>query len=118
MTHKRVKLIIPLLGVSVLLIFIFWYYLKSPLQFYPGGDARIHCVGRFDKTDPTAPKAWAPGAYITFDFEGSSCEIELEDELRFLIDHNYIEYSVDGGIPKRLKLRNKFNRIINFFHTY
>ena len=111
MTHKRVILFIPLIGVSVLLIFIFWCYLKSPLQFYSGGDARIHCVGRFDKTDPTAPKAWAPGAYIAFDFEGSSCEIELEDELRFLIDHNYIEYSVDGGEPIRLKLANKFNRL-------
>ena len=96
MTHKRVILFIPLIGVSVLLIFIFWCYLKSPLQFYSGGDARIHCVGRFDKTDPTAPKAWAPGAYIAFDFEGSMIP-EIEVFFRSFGGDLLPYFSIEGG---------------------
>ena len=108
MRYKKIILVCTTIG---LLIYICLLFKKSPLKFYSGGDNLIHCVGRFDRTEPTAPKVWAPGAYIEFKFKGNFCEIELEDELRFLIHHNFIEVVIDGGIPKRIKLKDKYNRI-------
>ena len=90
---------------------------KSPLKFYAGGDNLIHCVGRFDRTEPTAPKVWAPGAYIEFKFKGNFCEIELEDELRFLMHHNFIEVVIDGGYDKHPTL-HQHELMVKELHTF
>ena len=111
MKYSKVGKFIFFTSIFGLIIFLFGLYSQRSIQFYNGGDKKIRCVGRFDKTDANCPKVWAPGAYFEFDFEGEFCEIELEDELRFLILHNYIEVVIDGGIPQRIKLSNKFNRV-------
>ncbi len=111
MRSKLAGLLILILAVFGSLLFFFWLNSQKTLQFFDGSNQQIHYVGRFDKTEPTSPKVWAPGAYIEFNFEGTFCEIELEDELRFLVHHNYIEIVIDGGVPKRMQLSSKFNTI-------
>ena len=108
---KKIILTVFFLLLVSLLFFSFYSYNENSFQFYNGGDKRIQCFGRFDKTQAASPKVWAPGAYIEFDFKGAFCEIEIEDELRYFVSHNYIEVVIDDGIPKRIKLSGKFNRI-------
>ena len=108
---KKIILTVFFLLLVSLLFFSFYSYNENSFQFYNGGDKRIQCFGRFDKTQASSPKVWAPGAYIEFDFKGAFCEIEIEDELRYFVSHNYIEVVIDDGIPKRIKLSGKFNRI-------
>lgn len=111
MRSKSAGLLILILAVFGSLLFFYWLNSQKTLQFFDGSNQQIRYVGRFDKTEPTSPKVWAPGAYIEFNFEGTFCEIELEDELRFLVHHNYIEIVIDGGVPKRMQLSSKFNTV-------
>src|SRR5690606_1177863 len=54
---------------------------------------------------------WAPGVYIKARFEGTSCEILLNDELLYGNSHNYISIIVDDMPPVRLQLKDKNNVI-------
>jgi len=45
-------------------------------------------------------------------FKGSSCEIEVNDEVLYGTSHNFITVVVDGGAPKRIKLSGKTNKIL------
>ena len=69
----------------------------------------IRYVGRFDFTDPKKPKFWAPGAYIQARFRGTSCEIAVNDEVRYGTTHNYIEVAVDSRPPFRVQTTGKTN---------
>ncbi len=79
---------------------------------YRGGDKRIKLIGRFDLTDSNKPKVWAPGAYFEFDFEGSFCEINITDQHKYFLNHNYIEVVLDHKKPKRIKLKRTHNKIL------
>ena len=69
--YKKISLILLFSSIVILLFFFFYSKNENFFQFYNGGDKRIHCFGRFDKTQAASPKAWAPGAYIEFDFKGA-----------------------------------------------
>jgi lysophospholipase L1-like esterase len=97
------------LGTIVYIIFHFSQ--KEELSFFQAKDKRIHYVGRFDFSDDQEPKAWAPGVYLEFVAQGTSCELVVEDEVKFGNTHNYLEIVVDHRITKRIKLSSKINRI-------
>ncbi len=71
----------------------------------------IRYVGRFDFTDPKKPKAWAPGAYVQARFRGTSCDVLVNDEVRYGSTHNYIEIAVDARPPVRVQTTGKTNII-------
>jgi hypothetical protein len=71
---------------------------------YQGGNPYIETIGRFDFSEKEHPKVWAPGAYIRFYFQGTSCDVTILDEMRFGTMHNYISIIVDGGKPRRMRL--------------
>ena len=97
------------LGTTVFIVLHFWQ--KEEISFYEANDERIHYVGRFDFSDKDSPKAWAPGTYLEFESEGTSCEIVVEDEVKFGNTHNYLEIVLDHGKTKRIRLGSRINRI-------
>lgn len=82
------------------------------LNIFRGGDNRIRLIGRFDLTDSSKPKVWAPGAYFELDFEGSFCEINITDQHKYFLNHNYIEVVLDRKKPRRIKLKRTHNKIL------
>ncbi|MEN9743772.1 MAG: hypothetical protein RLZZ65_1577 [Bacteroidota bacterium] len=100
------------LGLLALLFLVFFSRKESANLFnFKGDDALIRKVGRFYSEANRVPRAYAPGAYFEFTFTGPTCEILLEDELRFGTLHNTITYQVDQQEPIRLTLSSKENRI-------
>lgn len=85
---------------------------QSQLTYYQGGDTKISFHGRFDFTEPLHPVFWAPGTYFELKFEGDYCQIDLVDNVRFGNHHNYIEIVLDDQKPKRIRLNERFNKII------
>jgi lysophospholipase L1-like esterase len=71
----------------------------------------IQYYGRFDQTNPKAPKFWLPGSYLVTRFSGSDCEIFINDQVFEGSSHNYIEVKVDNIDPVRIQLRARANRI-------
>ncbi|MFN5415689.1 MAG: acetyl xylan esterase [Flavobacteriia bacterium] len=84
---------------------------KQVSDFYFAGDERVSYHGRFSFDNAKSPKVWAPGAYCEFSFKGTSCEVTILDQLKYFVTHNYIAVSIDGGKPKRIKLK-KVNNIL------
>ena len=58
----------------------------------PRPSAEIHFVGRFDRSDPAAPRFAFPGSAILTRFSGTTLSIELEDS-----GSNLFEVEVDGA---------------------
>lgn len=85
-------------------------------HYFTGDNKKIELVGRFDFSVPKAPKVWAPGAYIRFRFQGTACNVELLNELKFGTTHNYISICIDGGKPKRIRLKKVHNWIVAARH--
>ena len=71
----------------------------------------IYYIGRFDFTDPKAPKVWAPGAYVQARFRGTACDIVVNDEVRYGSTHNYLEIAVDDRPPFRVQTTGETNTI-------
>lgn len=85
---------------------------KNSSQFlFKPDNAKIRYTGRVDFSDPAHPKFWQPGVYIEWMFEGSDCDVILEDEVLWGNSHNYIELIVDGK-ERRLQTKTKLDTII------
>ena len=80
------------------------------LTYYAPTHNYFKYMGRIDFSMPGRPVFWQPGVNIRFAFEGDSCGIIVEDELRWGSNHNYIELVVDG-VATRQKLINKFDTV-------
>lgn len=93
-----------------LLVLLGFTYELSKEQSFSFDETGISFHGRFDFSNKQAPKVWAPGAYVAFSFSGTDCSITLLDEMKYGNHHNYIHVVVDG-VPQRIKLTGKFNRI-------
>jgi lysophospholipase L1-like esterase len=76
------------------------------LTFFPATNPNIQYVGRIDFSNPSLPRFWQPGVYITIQFSGPTCEVILNDEVLWGSSHNYIEIILDGK-AERLRLNNK-----------
>jgi len=79
---------------------------------YLGNDPLLQYVGRIDYSDPAKPRLHAPGVYITAYFEGNTCEVVINDEVKWGNKHNYVSFIIDEQAPIRMKLKEQQN-IIN-----
>jgi hypothetical protein len=82
------------------------------LKFFGAGNTNFQYTGRVDFSNPDLPKFWAPGVYIQARFSGHACEIQLNDEMLWGKNHNYITVVIDHGQPTRIKLKDKENKIM------
>ena len=82
---------------------------KAGIRFFSANNEAFRFVGRFDFSDPQTPRAWAPGAYIEVGFSGTFLEIEINDEVRYGTQHNYIEVIIDDLPPQRIQLKAEKN---------
>jgi len=80
------------------------------LKFYPANDPQIRYTGRIDFSDPLHPRFWQPGVYIEWQFEGSDCEMIINDEVLWGNSHNYLEIVVDGK-ARRIQTKSSTDTI-------
>ncbi|MDD2791633.1 MAG: SGNH/GDSL hydrolase family protein [Sediminibacterium sp.] len=80
--------------------------------FYAANHPAIQLIGRADYTRPDQPRFWAPGVYINIRFMGTYCILDITDEVRWGMNHNYIEVKVDNDAPYRIRLNSSNNKII------
>lgn len=85
----------------------------SPLKstFFPANHPAIQYIGRVDFSNPIKPRFWASGAYLIFRFNGTSCILEINDEVIYGMVHNYLEIQLDNQPAFRLQLKEKMNKI-------
>lgn len=82
---------------SILLIIVFGSCSNAgQLKLYPANTPEIRYTGRIDFSDPLRPRFWQPGVYIEWQFEGSDCDMIINDEVLWGNSHNYLEVVVDG----------------------
>ena len=80
-------------------------------EFYQADHSYFRYTGRIDFSNAKAPRFWAAGVYIEARFNGTFCEVEVRDEMLWGTFHNYLEISIDGGEPIRIKTTGRSNRI-------
>ncbi|NCD69593.1 SGNH/GDSL hydrolase family protein [Mucilaginibacter agri] len=83
----------------------------AKLTLFAANNPKIQYTGRIDFADPLKPRFWSPAVYILAKFKGSSCEVILNDEVRYGKLHNYIEIAIDNNKPYRLQITGKVNVI-------
>jgi lysophospholipase L1-like esterase len=82
----------------------------SNLVFYAADNRQIEYTGRIDFSNLLKPRFWLPGVYLQAKFEGTSLEVDLNDEENG-DNRNYIEIAIDNNKPFRIKLGAKENKI-------
>jgi len=83
---------------------------SNELHFFSADNGLIQYVGRIDFSNKVRPRIWAPGVYIIARFNGSQCEVLMNDEVSGENNYNYLEIVVDNK-PTRIKLTGKTNVI-------
>jgi Carbohydrate esterase 2 N-terminal/GDSL-like Lipase/Acylhydrolase family len=102
---------------KIFLIFISIAFLSAPTvkpasEFYRADHQYFRYTGRIDFSNLKAPRFWAAGVYVEARFKGTFCEIEVRDEMLWGSSHNYLEVSIDGLEPIRIKATARDNRIM------
>ena len=85
---------------------------KAPMQpvvFVEADNAAIQYTGRIDFSDPKKPRFWSSGVYIKARFQGTFCEVVLNDEELWNTSHNYIQVAIDDQPPFKIQTRGKKN---------
>ncbi len=93
------------------IVFFSAIYVEPASEFYQADHPYFRYTGRIDFSNAKAPRFWAAGVYIEARFSGTFCEVEVRDEMQWGTSHNYLEISIDGREPIRIKTTGKFNRI-------
>jgi hypothetical protein len=83
----------------------------SPLAFFQPDNEFIQYIGRIDFSNRALPRFWAPGVYIRTAFNGTECEIIINDEMLWGNSHNYVSVVIDDQPVKRIKLTSKVNTL-------
>jgi lysophospholipase L1-like esterase len=83
----------------------------APVHFYKADNAYLNYVGRIDFKIKTKPRFWAPGVYVQARFSGTSIAIDLNDEVLWGKNHNYLEVAIDNRAPVRLQTTGNTNHI-------
>ena len=98
---------------SILFIFVIGYtYANSDsLNFYKGNHHFIQYTGRVDFSDAEKPKFWASGAYLQIKFIGTSCNLQINDQMLYGKVLNYLGIKVDNQPAYRIQLKGKENTI-------
>lgn len=76
-----------------------------------GFDDAITYIGRVDRSDSLGPRQWGAGAYFTFAFHGSGCDIDIRDQRLYGNSYNYLEVVVDGQSVARVRTLGELNRL-------
>ena len=74
-------------------------------------DPNIQYTGRIDFSNLKKPKFWSPGVYIRAKWQGTSCEVIINDEALQGSNHNYIAVVIDDGKPVRIQTTGTNNTI-------
>lgn len=82
-----------------------------PIMLYKASDQRFRYTGRIDFGNTEKPRFWAPGVYIEAIFTGTEATLEINDEMLYEKNHNYISVQIDDLPVKRIKLKSKQNTI-------
>lgn len=69
---------------------------QAALHFFSADNPYIQYTGRIDFSNKMLPRFWQPGVNINVTFEGSRCEVIVNDEVLYGTKHNYMELVVDG----------------------
>lgn len=85
---------------------------KDGIMFFSSDNTAFRFAGRFDRSDSKHPRCWAPGAFVEVGFTGTFCEIEITDEERYGLNHNYIEVIIDDRAPQRIRLKAAKNVLV------
>jgi len=98
---------------TVTLFFCLMYMASAAAKdsFYEADNKLIQYTGRIDFTDPKKPRFWTAGVYIQAKFEGTYCEIIVNDEMLWGNSHNYLAIIVDNQAPIKVKLTGRTNTI-------
>ncbi|TXI70898.1 MAG: acetyl xylan esterase [Cyclobacteriaceae bacterium] len=80
-------------------------------QFYAADNTLFQYMGRIDFSDSKTPRFWVAGAHVQAKFKGTTCVLNVNDEVKWGTTHNYLEVSIDGAEPRRIKLKVKENVI-------
>jgi len=86
-------------------------YVTINNRFYKADNPNIQYTGRIDFSDPQKPKFWSPGVYIKARYRGSSCIIEMNDQLLWGTSRNYIEIIIDDTVEYRVQTSGPVNKI-------
>ncbi len=81
------------------------------LNFYGADDKKFQYTGRIDFSNPSQPRFFMPGSYVTTRFSGTACEVVLSDEVLWGSSYNYLEVVIDGRYQKRIQTTGKYNVI-------
>jgi hypothetical protein len=77
----------------------------ADLTTYPANDERIHIMGRHEVDSNGSIKFGASGVSFYFRFEGTTLEIELEDEFRYGNANNIFTVILNGEETHRFKIQ-------------
>jgi hypothetical protein len=83
---------------------------KIPVT-YKANNPYLNYVGRIDFRDKTKPRFWSPGVYVQARFSGTMLAIDLNDEIMYGKNHNYVEIAIDNRTPMRLQTTGRTNHI-------
>lgn len=81
------------------------------LRTFTADNKNFQYVGRIDFTDPKLPKFWTSGVYVRAKFQGSTCDLLVNDEVLWGKSHNYIEVAIDDRKPVRIQTTGPTNTL-------
>lgn len=79
-------------------------------QYFEADHPLLRYGGRIDFRDAKAPRLFQPGTYVEAQFEGTTCQIIIEDQQLWGKNQNYLELVVDGE-SRRVKTRGAVDTI-------
>ncbi|HSC52282.1 MAG TPA: SGNH/GDSL hydrolase family protein [Phnomibacter sp.] len=83
---------------------------KKGLNFYTASHPYFQYTGRIDFSNKYLPRFWQPAVYVSFQFEGKTANVFINDEVLYDTKHNYLELVVDGK-AYRLQTKSKKDTI-------
>ena len=93
----------------ILLNFIFYSNKKNETNILQAKDLLPY--GRFQITNEQSLELISSGVHFGFSFEGNFCTVHAS--IPAWLDHNYLEYELDGVYQKRIKISRNTDRAIN-----
>jgi len=84
---------------------------SEALEFFAADNVNIQYTGRIDFSHIDLPRFWQPGVYFNVRFEGSRCEVILNDQVLWGKNHNYLEVVIDG-VAKRIQTKSAHDTIV------
>lgn len=97
---------------SILTVLICSSFAVTQGNFFSADHKYIQYTGRGDFSNPAKPKFWASGAYVKVKFSGTSCTLQINDEMIWGKVLNYLEIKVDNQPAYRIQLKGKSNEIV------